>query len=100
MSLRSRILVRMAAVLGIGLALLGLMVHLLLQTVLTREVDALLSARAATVVSDLRSGEGGQPPRIGDRPVGTGGTADEFSTPGLYVQLVGADGSILARSTN
>jgi len=29
-----------------------------------------------------------------------GGTADEFSTPGLYVQIVGADGSILARSTN
>jgi signal transduction histidine kinase len=100
MSLRTRLLLRMATVLGIGLAILGLMVHLLLQTVLTREVDELLNARAAAVVSDLGSGEVGQPPRIGDRPVGAGGMADEFSTPGLYVQIVGADGSILARSTN
>ncbi|HEX3244662.1 MAG TPA: HAMP domain-containing sensor histidine kinase [Chloroflexota bacterium] len=100
MSLRTRLLLRVAAVLGIGLTLLGVLVHLLLQAALTREVDDLLRSRAAGVADELRSGALGTSARIGDRPGGISGGPDELSSPGLYVQIASADGNVLARSTN
>ncbi|HEX3246874.1 MAG TPA: hypothetical protein VHX16_15830, partial [Chloroflexota bacterium] len=100
MSLRTRLLLRVAAVLGIGLTLLGVLVHLLLQAALTREVDDLLRSRAAVVADELRSGALGTSARIGDRPGGISGGPDELSSPGLYVQIASADGNVLARSTN
>jgi two-component system, OmpR family, sensor kinase len=100
MSLRTRLLLRVATVLGIGLTLLGLLVHLLLQAALTREVDELLRSRAAAVAYDLQSGALGVPSRIGEGPGGISGGPDELSSPGLYVQIASADGTVLARSTN
>src|SRR5215210_1365758 len=76
MSLRTRLLLRVAAVMGIGLTLLGVLVHLLLQAALTREVDELLRSRAAAVADELRSGALGTPARIGDRPGGITEGAD------------------------
>jgi signal transduction histidine kinase len=100
MSLGSRLVLRVAIVLAVGLTLLGFLVHLLLQAALTREVDELLTSRAAIVVDDLRSGAFDPLQRFGERPGGLSGGVDELSTPGLYVQITSVDGSVLARSAN
>ncbi|MFN0074178.1 MAG: ATP-binding protein [Chloroflexota bacterium] len=100
MSLRTKLMLRVAAVLGVGLTLLGFIVHLLLQSVLTREVDKLLFERADLVAEELRTGSFGPlTPTISDRSSTTSG-ADEFSTPGIYVQIASENGTVLARSTN
>jgi signal transduction histidine kinase len=100
MSLRSRLVLRVAAVLAVGLTCLGLMVHLLLQAALTREGDELLASRAAAVAEDLKSGALDRLQVFGERPGGLSGGPDELSTPGLYVQITTSDGTELARSAN
>jgi signal transduction histidine kinase len=100
MSLRTRLVLRVAAVLAVGLTLLGLMVHLLLQAVLTREVDELLASRAVAVADDLRSGPSDRLQSLGERPGGLSAGADELATPGLYVQITALDGTVVARSAN
>jgi signal transduction histidine kinase len=100
MSLRTRLVLRVAAVLAVGLPLLAVTVHLLLQAVLTREVDELLASRAAAVAEDLRAGALERLQIFGERPGGLSGGTDEFSRPGVYVQIALLDGSMLARSAN
>jgi signal transduction histidine kinase len=100
MSLRTRLVLRVAAVLAVGLTLLGLLVHLLLQAALTREVDELLASRAAAAAEDLQAGALERLQVSGERPSGLSGSSDEFSSPGVYVQITTLDGSLLARSAN
>jgi signal transduction histidine kinase len=100
MSLRTRLVLRVAAVLAVGLTLLGLMVHLLLQAALTREADELLASRAAAAAEDLQAGALERLQTSGERPGGLSSGPDEFSSPGLYVQITTLEGSMLARSAS
>lgn len=98
MSLRTKLVLRVAGVLGVGLTLLSILVHLLLQTVLTREVDELLIRRSSLVIEEMATSE---PRGAGDLSAQSAATGtDEFSSPGVYVQVVALDGAVVTRSPN
>ncbi|MFN8522721.1 MAG: ATP-binding protein [Chloroflexota bacterium] len=99
MSVRTR-LGLLHALLVLALCLVGALVSDSMERALLAEVDDALAARAASVAGDVRvafrPGRGGVAEAIRLDPA----LADELAMPGVYVQILALDGSVLRASSD
>ena len=99
MSLRTRLALLQAAVLAAGLALLGALLVAALEGTLVREVDQVLAARAASIADDLRAlAANGLAGAELDQVRLDPSQDEEFAAPGVYVEVVGPDGTVVKAS--
>lgn len=98
MSLRARLVAIQALVLAAGLAAFGLLLAARLEAALLGEVDESLELRATAVAAQVRGA-----PRTGADLTAAHvepGPLEELAHPGIYVQVRGPDGRVLASSAN
>jgi len=94
MSLRLRLTLLSGLLTGTIILIFALLFYLLLRTNLLREIDADLHARADLMARSLA---GANEQEYVTR-LGATSALDEFATPGIYVQLITADGQVYATS--
>jgi two-component system, OmpR family, sensor kinase len=95
-SLRLRLTTLVTLLTGGAICLFALIFYLILQANLLREIDVRLQDRAQLVREELIAAEApGAATRLPDLP-----PLVEFSAPGIYVELRGPSGDLLAASPN
>jgi hypothetical protein len=95
-SLRLRLTTLATLLTGGAICLFALIFYLILQANLLREIDVRLQDRAQLVREELIAAEApGATTRLPDLP-----PLVEFSAPGIYVELRGPSGDLLAASPN
>ena len=94
-----RLVLLQAAVLAVGLGLLGALLVSVLEGALVREADEVLRVRAAAIADEVRATAARGPGvadaasvRVDPDPL------VEFAAPGVYVQILGPDGRVLRSS--
>jgi two-component system OmpR family sensor kinase len=99
-SLRTRLTLLQALVLVVGLVLLGVLLVGTLERALLSEVDEVVSLRAAAVADEVRAtppgGLEGDAPSLQLDPE----LPEEIAAPGVYAQILSADGRVLRSSRN
>lgn len=99
MPIRWRLTLWFALVLGGILILSGTVVHILLQSYLTNEVDDRLKVNSARVHGTLNPE---QMPELLDYDVihSRLPPVNEFASPGVYIQLIDSNGNVVVKSDN
>lgn len=95
MSVRLKLTLLYTGVLGITLAIFGLIIYLTMGRAISSETDRSLSAAAASVVRSIKISRAPFDLRQVILP-----NVDVFSSPGTYLQVVDADGRLVAKSNN
>ncbi|HYM15032.1 MAG TPA: ATP-binding protein [Dehalococcoidia bacterium] len=95
MSLRIRLTLVYSLLFAALIAAFGVIVYLQTSTRLYSSVDDTLSLRAERIVSESKDAAGAANALAADQNV-----LDEIATPGVYVEILNADGTTYARSSN
>lgn len=96
LSIRLRLAIWYSAVLGVTLVVFSLLLYLLMERHLIDEVNASIATRAQHIAGAMRV-DAAEPPTLQTVRLPP---MDAFESPGVYVQVIQADGAVIARSDN